>query len=380
MAIVEGYPELNAYALGAVEEDDKKQRSLFALEVQLQKTKLCRYHMKGNCKHGSSCRFAHGQDQLLQPPNLQKTRMCPDFLANGKCTNQQCTFAHYENELKEVNICHKTALCTWFLAGKCRNGAECHFAHGEHELKANAKNQGTQSLKTINESSPSQECQPKEPMFIHSSMGGNVPAPLPKKAPMSVPSHVPPKNNQFIDFNAFSPQQPYYMPLQPPPGFMPAYGMMPNMQGCDGVYADATISTPQEVPAMPPSYMPMPPPQQMIQQLAPAVYGLGGDQRAAQQGTEKTWEVTELAVQINMLNEEVKRLQDWIIPPSTQSTNSGSSTQFSSGYRTPPTNQTAQNDDSGDLRSFEEKVAGLQSELKRVIVEGQRCGKIRQSP
>lgn len=110
--------------------------------------------------------------------------------------------------------------------------------------------------------------------------------------------------------------------------------------------------------------------------------------------SQKSWQLTELAVQINMLSEEVKRLQDQVIPRSVQSTNSGgtnsgSSTRSSSGdNRTPRVGATepgtAGNGSAGstgsgsshgvpdapDVRSFEEQVAHLQNELKRVMEEG----------
>merc|ERR1712118_42877 len=89
-------------------------------------------------------------------------------------------------------------------------------------------------------------------------------------------------------------------------------------------------------------------------------------------GTAGTWQLTELSIQINMLSEEVKRLQDVVIPQSTQSTNSGMTTNSgSSGNRTPPAGRTSPAADvqaMGNLvtdpRSFEQKVAGLQNELK----------------
>jgi hypothetical protein len=403
--LVEGYPELSAYALGEVQEvqDDEKvlkeQRSLFALETQLQRTKLCRYHLKGLCKHGSGCRFAHGPQELQQPPNLQKTRMCPDLLSNGECHNPQCTFAHQESELKKVNICHKTAVCTWFLAGKCRNGTECHFAHGEHELRGNGRNLSQEQKFEPPAMRDNVDGQQKEPMFIQSSMA--APEPLPRQAPVvhQVPPYMSPENSQFQVPCVFqATQQPLASvpPLPPPPGFMPSY--VNGMQPCVGGYPTPPQ---QEVPPMQATYMSMPPPPLMppftdVEATRSLPLGLPVTPvvaatpapglvppRVAQQGTDKTWQLTELAVQINMLSEEVKRLQDWIIPPSMQSTKSGSSTRSSSGNRTPR----AENGEADgpvtvedmDPRSFEEKVAGLQNELKRVIVEGQRCGKIRQS-
>lgn len=106
-----------------------------ALETRLQKTKVCRYHMQGLCKHGSECRFAHGAEELATQPNLTKTRMCPELLNSGSCERENCSYAHDLNELKTTNFCYKTSQCMWFAAGKCRNGAYCSFAHGNQDAK-----------------------------------------------------------------------------------------------------------------------------------------------------------------------------------------------------------------------------------------------------
>jgi hypothetical protein len=426
MALIEGYPELNYYAnldgsspvpsyTESVKPDktEKEQRSLFALETQLQKTKLCRYHMKGLCKHGSDCRFAHGKDQLVQPPNLQKTRMCPDLQEKGVCNNPHCTFAHHENELKKVNICHKTAVCTWFLAGKCRNGVECDFAHGEHELKGNAATllQTGKNQKQQVEQPEQQEQMPqadgnggygrKEPMFIQSSMTKDAPVPPPYQAHDA---------GQFLPDQL---QQTFMPPVVPPPpappGFMPT--LMPGMSPYDAGYQ----YPPQQDPTMHFNYMGMQAP--MMQQFPgvvdpvrslPPGLSVGAvvvptptpQASFDPQNAQKSWQLTELAVQINMLSEEVKRLQEATIR-NTQyqgSGNSGSSTRSSSGdNRTPRAGVAPQHTSTGassstggsssgtgapDLdacRSFEEKVQHLQNELKRVMDEGQRCGKIRQT-
>jgi hypothetical protein len=340
---------------------NENEKSLSALEMQLQKTKLCKYHQKGVCKLGSNCCFAHSSAELVKPPNLQKTRMCPALLNTGRCNNPVCTFAHHDADLKQVNVCHKTMICKWYLAGKCRNGKECSFAHGDHELKGNAKDGPVLSQKQ--KLAPTVERdnvkgQRKESMFRQTSM----------EAPM-----------------------PFVPALHPPPGFMPYYDAMQPYAGYEYpahlplppvILGVNDIHVPPPMAHVPPPMAHVPPPMipPMMHQLAAAdVQTILG--RQDQSGT---WQLTELAVQINMLSEEVKRLQDFIVPPSTQSTNSGSSTRLSSGQRTPPSSNPrvlpvveGQAKDE-DPRTLEEKVKCLQSELKRVIVEGQRCGKIRQ--
>eukprot|EP00746_Dinoflagellata_sp_MGD_P078775 gnl/MRDRNA2_/MRDRNA2_31474_c0_seq1.p1 gnl/MRDRNA2_/MRDRNA2_31474_c0~~gnl/MRDRNA2_/MRDRNA2_31474_c0_seq1.p1 ORF type:complete len:475 (-),score=89.44 gnl/MRDRNA2_/MRDRNA2_31474_c0_seq1:174-1598(-) len=463
MALIEGYPELNAYALGEVSYEDsiqhedvtkdafmttkkeskvskineitqtnqtqekandqsepsldgselndkelQDQKSTFALELQLQKTKLCRYHMKGLCKHGNDCRFAHGSSQLVQPPNLHKTRMCPDFLAGKQCTNPNCTFAHDESELKKVNICHKTALCSWFLAGTCRNGSECSFAHGEHELKGNAKNQAMFQRPASNTAADKME---SEPMFVKAAPelpATQVQVPVtntvaPPPNPYLVPQQQMPGASLGPQGARLAPPLPSMPPPAAPP-MIPGYvnGMHPcmshNMSGYPMMPQHDVRSTPFNlmaptfvppfpdleingvapalpVCAVPPSAAPvsMPPPGLPAPPglLHPAMPPSATEQSNHGNSGNKNVQLTELTVQINMLSEEVRRLQRWIVPTSMQSTASGSP--MGSPDRTPPSDQ---NQEDNDTRSFEQKVASLQDELKRVISEGQRSGKI----
>lgn len=377
-ALVEGYPDLSIYALGQVKESKNEAKldpkTPGALETQLQKTKLCRFHMKGLCQHGSSCRFAHGSSELVQTPNLSKTKMCPDLVANGRCKNRQCAFAHHESELKEVSVCHKTLECTWFLAGKCRNGSECRFAHGKHELKGNEKNMAPERKLEPPGLLNKIDFQRRQPMQVQSLM----------KVPETEPC-IPPETSTFYDPRSYETPTPRTVlpsiPTPPPPGFMPGfdYGMQPCVTGYPAAPVHPNYMSMPPVPLMPPfgfemddgtaalpiSAVPAP-------GFAPPGFGL--------QATNNPCELTELAVQINMLSEEVKRLQDWIIPQSMQSTNSGSQHSWSSGSNGTPPARDGQDAtppaEEMDPRSFEKKVVDLQSELQRVIAEGQRSGKI----
>lgn len=65
------------------------------------KTRLCSNHASGRCTNGSSCRFAHGADELRAPPDLYKTRICPAVAYGGICAfGVACTYAHCEEELR----------------------------------------------------------------------------------------------------------------------------------------------------------------------------------------------------------------------------------------------------------------------------------------
>lgn len=102
----------------------------------LQKTRLCVYHLEGKCGFGSSCTFAHYTSEVKPVPDLTKTQLCAKF-AEGKCTNKNCTFAHGEEELRDPPN-FKMKVCKWNLKGKCRNGTSCGFAHDGAELRGEA--------------------------------------------------------------------------------------------------------------------------------------------------------------------------------------------------------------------------------------------------
>lgn len=102
----------------------------------LQKTKLCVYHLEGKCGYGSSCTFAHYVSEVKTGPDLTKTQLCVQF-AEGKCSNKNCTYAHGEAELRDPPN-FKKKICKWNLKGKCRNGTSCGFAHDGVELRGEA--------------------------------------------------------------------------------------------------------------------------------------------------------------------------------------------------------------------------------------------------
>jgi len=105
-----------------------------AIDQQLKCTRLCTFHLRGECKYGNQCTFAHTSNQLQRTPDLRKTRLCKAFAA-GRCDESVCNFAHGQAELRATGICYKKALCAWHAKGKCINGDRCRFAHGVHELR-----------------------------------------------------------------------------------------------------------------------------------------------------------------------------------------------------------------------------------------------------
>mmetsp|Transcript_141734 Transcript_141734/g.359881 ORF Transcript_141734/g.359881 Transcript_141734/m.359881 type:complete len:388 (+) Transcript_141734:76-1239(+) len=65
------------------------------------KTKLCTFWERGRCLR-SPCSYAHGEEELLQAPDLTKTAMCRVLLLGGTCSNPECSFAHNPQELRAM--------------------------------------------------------------------------------------------------------------------------------------------------------------------------------------------------------------------------------------------------------------------------------------
>jgi len=66
---------------------------------QLVKTSFCKHFMRGYCRYGSNCNYAHQSQELQPKPNLFKTKLCSNFVA-GWCANENCTYAHGVNDLR----------------------------------------------------------------------------------------------------------------------------------------------------------------------------------------------------------------------------------------------------------------------------------------
>lgn len=99
------------------------------------RTKMCTFHLRGMCAHGSGCKYAHDMQELRDQPDLSKTRMCPSA-RKGKCSKgKHCTYAHSRDELRGTDDVYKTAICRFWANGKCIAGDNCRHAHGVSELR-----------------------------------------------------------------------------------------------------------------------------------------------------------------------------------------------------------------------------------------------------
>mmetsp|Transcript_126933 Transcript_126933/g.201274 ORF Transcript_126933/g.201274 Transcript_126933/m.201274 type:complete len:523 (-) Transcript_126933:142-1710(-) len=101
----------------------------------LYKTRLCNFHSIGACRNGSSCSFAHGQEDMRASPDFERTSVCPVMLNNGVCDKASCRYAHNAEELRTAPGLLKTKMCSFFLNGLCVVGEACRFAHSVEELR-----------------------------------------------------------------------------------------------------------------------------------------------------------------------------------------------------------------------------------------------------
>ena len=65
----------------------------------------------GYCSKGLSCTFAHGEQELVTPPNFYKTTLCIPFMNGLPCKfGTKCKFAHGQHELRPKPVSND-ALC-----------------------------------------------------------------------------------------------------------------------------------------------------------------------------------------------------------------------------------------------------------------------------
>lgn len=69
-------------------------------EAMLVKTKMCKFHLIGECTKGSACTFAHSPEELQPVPDLTCTKLCPSVLNTGYCNVASCGFAHAVSEIQ----------------------------------------------------------------------------------------------------------------------------------------------------------------------------------------------------------------------------------------------------------------------------------------
>ncbi|PIN05514.1 hypothetical protein CDL12_21946 [Handroanthus impetiginosus] len=155
------------------------------------KTRICAKFMEGTCRNGEHCTFAHGQEDLREPPRnwqelirekdrgsgsgswgddqrmIHRMKICKKYYNGEECPyGDKCNFLHerplglppmkkFKVDMPEQRDSSaiiigdgrgsnsdfdqvafwKTKLCSKWEMGQCPYGERCHFAHGQSELR-----------------------------------------------------------------------------------------------------------------------------------------------------------------------------------------------------------------------------------------------------
>lgn len=156
------------------------------------KTRICAKFMEGTCRNGDQCTFAHGVEDLREPPPnwqdlirekersngggnwgddqrmLHKMKICKKYYNGEECPyGDKCNFLHQrpsppmkklkvempgQRESSAISIGvtgdgrgnageldpmagWKMRLCSRWEMGQCNYGERCHFAHGQSDLR-----------------------------------------------------------------------------------------------------------------------------------------------------------------------------------------------------------------------------------------------------
>eukprot|EP00746_Dinoflagellata_sp_MGD_P035421 gnl/MRDRNA2_/MRDRNA2_18473_c0_seq1.p1 gnl/MRDRNA2_/MRDRNA2_18473_c0~~gnl/MRDRNA2_/MRDRNA2_18473_c0_seq1.p1 ORF type:complete len:293 (+),score=35.20 gnl/MRDRNA2_/MRDRNA2_18473_c0_seq1:70-948(+) len=110
------------------------QPPLKGIAKMLRQTRQCKHFLRGSCRYGDKCGFAHS-DSVKDRPNLVKTKMCARF-EKGLCDKgAKCHFAHSQTELRQITNTSNSSVDNSAWASTCKPGeAGYHFRHTGKQL------------------------------------------------------------------------------------------------------------------------------------------------------------------------------------------------------------------------------------------------------
>jgi len=97
------------------------------------KSQICSFWKKGKCKRGSSCTFAHGNEELNEPVVLEVIA-CPFHRAGFCRLGDKCRNLHDDIGADDP----APQVCKFWQMNKCREGSNCKFSHGEMQRSQSA--------------------------------------------------------------------------------------------------------------------------------------------------------------------------------------------------------------------------------------------------
>ncbi|KAI3645143.1 hypothetical protein MP228_011307 [Amoeboaphelidium protococcarum] len=120
----------------------KNELGLYIGENKRPYQEICKFYLKGNCRHGNHCQYRHikpekmvmckhwlrnlckkgDQCEFLHEYNLKRMPECWFYANYGECTNADCIYLH-------IDAAKKTKECPWYNRGFCKHGPQCRNKH-----------------------------------------------------------------------------------------------------------------------------------------------------------------------------------------------------------------------------------------------------------
>lgn len=75
----------------------------------LAKTKLCKYHILGQCAKGGGCQFAHDASEIKATPHVAHAKVCRNLINTGRCDEPDCPYVHNKEQLLEKSVSASTS-------------------------------------------------------------------------------------------------------------------------------------------------------------------------------------------------------------------------------------------------------------------------------
>lgn len=76
----------------------------FSRDKGLAKTKLCKYHILGQCVKGGGCQFAHDVNEIKSTPGAAHAKVCRNLINTGRCDEPSCPYVHSKEQLLEKSV------------------------------------------------------------------------------------------------------------------------------------------------------------------------------------------------------------------------------------------------------------------------------------
>ncbi|KAF4694017.1 hypothetical protein FOZ60_009455 [Perkinsus olseni] len=234
------------------------------MKVQLYKTKVCRHYMRGSCRYGSRCTFAHQLSELGARPDFYKTKMC----ARRNCKDANCQYAHSPEELRSPFGNSSPQVCLGALDGSC-NDPNCKLSHNKTQAQESIL---AGALELSRQGRFGQQQQQS-----HQQQVGSAP--------------MPPRNNNSsttsLDRQVSSPSAPAAAAMNLPTWTPPTVQSVPSNLSAQGAMGEEPLlssSTNDLLPNMPPTVSPTSSLLSMVSSPYSETRSVHGQQQQQQQG------------------------------------------------------------------------------------------------